>query len=222
MEKVLIVEDEARIRNIIFDYFSAHGLVCDIARNGEEALDILRDNDYDAILLDILMPELDGFGVCKAVRRNSNVPILFLTALGGEEDTLKGYALGCDDYMAKPFSLAVLFAKTQALIRRRNGCNPVGLLTCGAISLDLNRRLCMVLQEEIKLSPREYDLLLCLMRNQGNVLSREQLLDKVWGFDFEGEDRAVDVRIRSLHSALGPAGRQIKTIYKAGYKLEEV
>lgn len=86
----------------------------------------------------------------------------------------------------------------------------------------LNRRLCMVLQEEIKLSPREYDLLLCLMRNQGNVLSREQLLDKVWGFDFEGEDRAVDVRIRSLRSALGPAGRQIKTIYKAGYKLEEV
>lgn len=185
-------------------------------------MDILRDNDYDAILLDILMPELDGFGVCKAVRRNSNVPILFLTALDGEEDTLKGYALGCDDYMAKPFSLAVLFAKTQALIRRRNGCNPVGLLTCGAISLDLNRRLCMVLQEEIKLSPREYDLLLCLMRNQGNVLSREQLLDKVWGFDFEGEDRAVDVRIRSLRSALGPAGRQIKTIYKAGYKLEEV
>ena len=166
-------------------------------------MDILRDNDYDAILLDILMPELDGFGVCKAVRRNSNVPILFLTALDGEEDTLKGYALGCDDYMAKPFSLAVLFAKTQALIRRRNGCNPV-------------------LQEEIKLSPREYDLLLCLMRNQGNVLSREQLLDKVWGFDFEGEDRAVDVRIRSLRSALGPAGRQIKTIYKAGYKLEEV
>ena len=220
MEKVLIVEDEARIRNIIFDYFSAHGLICDIARNGEEALDILRDNDYDAILLDILMPELDGFGVCKAVR--SNVSILFLTALDGEEDTLKGYALGCDDYMAKPFSLAVLFAKTQALIRRRNGCNPVGLLTCGAISLDLNRRLCMVLQEEIKLSPREYDLLLCLMRNQGNVLSREQLLDKVWGFDFEGEDRAVDVRIRSLRSALGPAGRQIKTIYKAGYKLEEV
>mgnify|MGYP000382608253 CR=1 FL=1 len=91
MEKVLIVEDEARIRNIIFDYFSAHGLICDIARNGEEALDILRDNDYDAILLDILMPELDGFGVCKAVRRNSNVPILFLTALDGEEDTLLSF-----------------------------------------------------------------------------------------------------------------------------------
>lgn len=222
MEKVLIVEDEARIRNIIFDYFSSHGLTCDLARNGEEALDILRDNDYDAILLDVLMPELDGFTVCQAVRKNSNVPILFLTALGGEEDVLKGYALGCDDYVAKPFSLAVLLAKTQAIIRRRNGSHVSGLLTCGAVSIDINRHACMVLQEEIKLSPKEYELLLCLMRNQGNVLSREQLLDKVWGIDFEGEDRAVDVRIRSLRSALGPAGNQIKTMYKVGYKLEEV
>lgn len=222
MGKVLIVEDEERIRNIIYDYFSEHGLFCDLARNGEEALDILRDNDYDAILLDVLMPELDGFAVCQAVRKNSNVPILFITALGGEEDTLRGYALGCDDYVTKPFSLAVLFAKTQALIRRRSGSNMTGLLSCGAITLDVNRRLCMISQKEIKLSPREYDLLLCLMRNQGNVLSREQLLNKVWGIDFEGEDRAVDVRIRSLRSALGLAGNQIKTMYKAGYKLEEV
>ena len=222
MERVLIVEDEARIRNVIADYFSNHGLSCDIARNGEEALDILRDNDYDAILLDVLMPELDGFSVCQAVRKSSNVPILFLTALGGEEDTLKGYALGCDDYVAKPFSLAVLLAKTQALIRRRNGGSVSGLLTCGAISMDVNCRTCMVSREEVKLSPKEYELLLCLMRNQGNVLSREQLLDKVWGIDFEGEDRAVDVRIRSLRAALGSAGNQIKTMYKVGYKLEEV
>ena len=123
MEKILLVEDEARIRNIVLDYFTAHGLSCDLARNGEEALDILRDNDYDAILLDILMPGLDGFAVCQSVRKKSNVPILFLTALGSEEDTLKGYALGCDDYVVKPFSLAILLAKTQALIRRRNGGN---------------------------------------------------------------------------------------------------
>lgn len=222
MEKVLVAEDEARIRDIILDYFSAHGLICDLARNGEEALDLLRDNDYDAILLDVLMPGLDGFAVCRAIRETSNVPILFLTALGSEEDTLKGYALGCDDYVTKPFSLAVLLAKTKALIRRRNGKKPAGLLTCGAIMLDINRRLCIAEQKEIKLSPREYDLLLCLMKHQGQVLNREQLLDKVWGIDFEGEDRAVDVRIRSLRSALGPAGQQIKTVYKAGYKLEEL
>ena len=194
MEKILLVEDEARIRNIVLDYFTAHRLSCDLARNGEEALDILRDN----------------------------VPIMFLTALGSEEDTLKGYALGCDDYVVKPFSLAILLAKTQALIRRRNGGNPAGFITCGAITLDTNRRLCLVGQEEVKISPREYDLLLCLMRNQDRVLSREQLLDKVWGLDFEGEDRAVDVRVRSLRAALGSAGSQIKTMYKAGYKLEEV
>ena len=110
---VLIVEDEARIRDIVRDYFAAHGLDCDLARDGEEALDLLRDHDYDAILLDIFMPHLDGFEVCAAVRRNSQVPILFLTALGGEEDMLRGYALGCDDYVTKPFSLAVLLAKPR-------------------------------------------------------------------------------------------------------------
>ena len=222
MGKVLLVEDETRIRNIVLDYFTAHGLSCDLARNGEEALDILRDNDYDAILLDILMPGLDGYAVCQSVREKSNVPILFLTALGSEEDTLKGNALGCDDYVVKPFSLAILLAKTQALIRRRNGGNPAGYISCGAITLDTNRRLCLVGQDEVKISPREYDLLLCFMRNQDRVLTREQLLDKVWGIDFEGEDRAVDVRIRSLRAALGSAGSQIKTMYKAGYKLEEV
>jgi DNA-binding response OmpR family regulator len=222
MEKILIVEDEARIRDIIFDYFSEHGLYCDMARNGEEALDMLRDNDYDAVLLDVLMPKLDGFSACQAIRQGSNVPILFLTALGGEEDTLRGYALGCDDYVSKPFSLAVLLAKTQALIRRRSGGNQAGVLTCGAISLDTNRHLCFVKNEDVKLSPREYDLLLCLMRNRDRILSREQLLDKVWGLDFDGEDRAVDVRIRSLRSALGSAGGQIKTVYKVGYQIEEV
>lgn len=219
MEKVLIAEDEGRLRDIIADYFTAHGLDCHMARNGEEALDLLRDNDYDAILLDIMMPKADGFTVCRQVRKTSGVPILFLTALGSEEDTLKGYALGCDDYVTKPFSLAVLLAKTRALIRR--GGNTSGVLSCGSISLDTNSRLCTVGGVEKKLSPREFDLLLCLMRNRGQVLTREQLLDKVWGMDFEGDDRAVDTRIRSLRAALGQAGSQIKTMYKAGYKLEE-
>ena len=219
METVLVVEDEARIRDIVRDYFSAHGMACDLARDGEEALDLLRDHDYDAILLDILMPHLDGFQVCAAVRRDSRVPILFLTALGGEEDVLRGYALGCDDYVTKPFSLAVLLAKTQALIRRSRGGS--GILTCGAISLDTGSRACTAAGRPVKLSPREYDLLLCLLRNRGQVLTRAQLLDKVWGIDFEGDDRAVDVRIRSLRAALGQAGGQIKTVFKAGYRLEE-
>ena len=221
MERILVVEDEPRLRDIIRDYFCAHGLDCDLARNGSETLDLLRDHDYDAILLDILMPNLDGFGVCRTVREKSAVPILFLTALGGEEDMLRGYELGCDDYVTKPFSLAVLLAKTRALIRRSRGAGQEGALTCGAISLNLHSRLCTADGQEVKLSPREFDLLLCLMRNRGQVLTRAQLLDKVWGLDFEGDDRAVDVRVRSLRAALGKAGGQIKTVFKAGYRLEE-
>ncbi|WP_297289227.1 response regulator transcription factor [uncultured Flavonifractor sp.] len=219
-DRILVVEDEDRIRNIVLDYFAVHGLDCDLARDGEEALDLLRDNDYDAILLDVLMPNLDGFAVCRAVRARSRVPILFLTALGSEEDVLRGYALGADDYVTKPFSLAVLLAKTRAVIRRSRGEGDSETLRCGVIALDLAGRTCTVAGKPVSLTRREYDLLLCLIRNKGQVLSRDQLLDKVWGIDFEGGERAVDVRIKSLRSALGSAGKQIKTVFKAGYRME--
>ena len=221
MDRILVVEDERNMRDIIRDYLTAHGLECDLARDGREALELLEEADFDSVVLDILMPGLDGFGVCRAVRRRSAVPILFLTALGSEEDMLRGYALGADDYVTKPFSLAVLLAKLQVLIRRSRGQRRAGVLSCGAISLDTGSRRCQAAGQDVKLSPREYELLLCLMRNQGQVLSRPQLLDKVWGLDFEGDDRAVDVRVRSLRAALGKAGKQIKTVFKAGYRLEE-
>ncbi|HIZ93630.1 response regulator transcription factor [Flavonifractor sp. An112] len=219
-DHILVVEDEARIRDIIRDYFTAHGLDCDLARDGEEALDLLRDHDYDAMLLDVLMPNLDGFSVCRVVRAKSRMPILFLTALGSEEDVLQGYALGADDYVTKPFSLAVLLAKTRAVIRRSRGVGDSETLRCGVIALDLAGRTCTVAGKPVSLTRREYDLLLCLIRNKGQVLSRDQLLDKVWGIDFEGGQRAVDVRIKSLRSALGSAGKQIKTVFKAGYRME--
>lgn len=219
-DHILVVEDEVRIRDIIRDYFTAHGLDCDLARDGEEALDLLRDHDYDAMLLDVLMPNLDGFSVCRVVRAKSRMPILFLTALGSEEDVLQGYALGADDYVTKPFSLAVLLAKTRAVIRRSRGVGDSETLRCGVIALDLAGRTCTVAGKPVSLTRREYDLLLCLIRNKGQVLSRDQLLDKVWGIDFEGGQRAVDVRIKSLRSALGSAGKQIKTVFKAGYRME--
>ena len=219
-DHILVVEDEVRIRDIIRDYFTAHGLDCDLARDGEEALDLLRDHDYDAMLLDVLMPNLDGFSVCRVVRAKSRMPILFLTALGSEEDVLQGYALGADDYVTKPFSLAVLLAKTRAVIRRSRGVGDSETLRCGVIALDLAGRTCTVAGKPVSLTRREYDLLLCLIRNKGQVLSRDQLLDKVWGIDFEGGQRAVDVRIKSLRLALGSAGKQIKTVFKAGYRME--
>lgn len=222
MEKVLIVEDEQRIRDIIYDYLNAHGLCCDVACNGEEALSLFYQNIYDVLILDILMPKLDGYALCKEIRQNHQVPILFLSALDSEDHTLKGYALGCDDYLTKPFSLAILLAKTKALLRRYKGSTSRSILSCGAITLDIQCRICKVNNQEIKLSFREFDLLQCLIQHQGQVLSRNQLLDKVWGIDYDGEDRAVDVRIRSLRSQLGPAASQIKTVFKIGYKIEEV
>ncbi len=219
---ILIVEDEKRMREIIRDYFVCHGVSCDLARDGAEALDMLIDHDYDAILLDVMMPNVDGFAVCQAVRRENSVPIVFLTALYGEENALKGYELGADDYVTKPFSLAVLYAKTMALIRRGRG-NPLDgeTVACGEITLHLGLRACTACNIAVRLSPREYDLLLCLMRHKGQVLSRGQLLDKVWGLDFEGDERAVDVQIKNLRAGLGAAGCQIKTVIKAGYVLKE-
>ena len=218
-DTILIVEDEPRMGAILQDYFSAHGVDSDLAPDGDAALEHFARRDYDAVLLDVMMPGLDGYGVCRAIRRESGLPILFLTALGGEEQALHGYALGADDYITKPFSLALLYAKTTALIRRSRGTED-GALVCGAIRLQPGPMLCTVGNTAVKLSPREYDLLLCLLRNRGKVLSREQLLARVWGWDFEGEDRAVDVQVKNLRAALGSAGKQIKTVFKAGYKLE--
>ena len=218
---VLLAEDEARLREIVRDYFAAHGLACHLAADGAEAMELLREHDYDAVLLDVLMPEADGFAVCRALRERSRTPVLFLTALGEEGDILRGYGLGADDYVTKPFSLAVLLAKTGALIRRSRGGPGAETLTCGAITLEPGRRACTVDGRAVELPPREYELLLCLMRHQGQVLSRSQLLDRVWGIDFEGGDRAVDGRIKALRAALGSAGKQIKTVFKAGYKLED-
>ncbi|WP_276856979.1 response regulator transcription factor [Intestinimonas timonensis] len=218
-DTILIVEDEPRMGAILQDYFSAHGVDSDLAPDGDAALERFAQRDYDAVLLDVMMPGLDGYGVCRAIRRESGLPILFLTALGGEAQALHGYALGADDYITKPFSLALLYAKTTALIRRSRGTED-GALVCGAIRLQPGPMLCTVGNTAVKLSPREYDLLLCLLRNRGKVLSREQLLARVWGWDFEGEDRAVDVQVKNLRAALGSAGKQIKTVFKAGYKLE--
>ena len=215
---VLIVEDEARIRDIVRDYFTAHGLDCDLARDGEEALDLLRDHDYDAILLDIFMPHLDGFEVCAAVRRNSQVPILFLTALGGEEDMLRGYALGCDDYVTKPFSLAVLRARVNRLLRR--GSAPAAALELGPFSFDFERLRFMRNGTEVELSKTEQRLLHLLVEHLGQTLTREQLLDRVWDGGEFVDANALSVAVKRLRDKLTDA--PIKTVYGLGYTWEEI
>lgn len=219
--KILIVEDDARLREVLCDYFRSKGDDPTAAADGMEAFRLLGEADFDAVLLDIMMPELDGLSVCRAVRRTNDVPIIFLTALSAEEDKLLGYELGADDYVTKPFTMSVLYAKTVALIRRsRRSVLSGDRIEAGGITLEDSTRRVFAGKTEVVLTPKEFSLLRCLMLNRNIVLSREQLLVKCWGYDYEGEARAVDTHIKRLREKLGENAGCIKTVIKAGYKLE--
>ncbi len=219
--KILIVEDDARLREVLCDYFRSKGENPTAAADGMEALRLLGESDFDAVLLDIMMPELDGLSVCRAVRRTNDVPIIFLTALSAEEDKLLGYELGADDYVTKPFTMSVLYAKTAALIRRSRRSVLAGdRIEAGGITLEDSTHRVFAGKTEVVLTPKEFSLLRCLMLNRNIVLSREQLLVKCWGYDYEGEARAVDTHIKRLREKLGENAACIKTVIKAGYKLE--
>ena len=220
--KILIVEDEEKLREVLCDYFRSKGDVPIEAENGVQALELLDENEFDAVLLDIMMPELDGLSVCRAGRRTNDVPIIFLTALSAEEDKLLGYELGADDYVTKPFTLSVLYAKTMALIKRNQRNILSGdRMQVGGITLETSTRRVFAGKAEVVLTPKEYVLLRCLMQNKNMVMSREQLLVKCWGYDYEGEARAVDTHIKRLREKLGEYSVCIKTVIKAGYRLEE-
>ena len=219
--RILIAEDEPKLREVLCDYFKSRGDAPVAACDGEEALTLANEGGFDAILLDIMMPGLDGFSVCRAVRRKSEVPIIFLTALSDEDDKLCGYELGADDYVTKPFSLSVLYAKTAALIKRCRGTMLAGdRLAAGGIELELSSKRAFAGGRELSLTPKEFSLLRCLMQNKNIVMSREQLLVKCWGYDYEGESRAVDTHIKRLREKLGGRAACIKTVVKAGYRLE--
>lgn len=219
--RILIAEDEPKLLSILCDYFKSKGDIPCPAKDGMEALELAENGSFDGVLLDIMMPKMDGRSVCRALRRFSDVPIIFLTALSDEDDKLLGYELGADDYVTKPYSLAVLYAKLSALVNRSRGNVLTGdQLTAGPLRVVLSSQTVIVEGEMVALTPKEYSLLICLMRNRNMVLSREQLLVKCWGYDYEGESRAVDTHIRRLRDKLGSAATMIKTIYKTGYKLE--
>ena len=218
---VLIAEDEPRLREILCDFFSSKGAIPVAAADGLAALELAENQVFDICLLDIMMPGLDGLSVCRALRKRSDIPIIFLTALSDEEDKLLGYELGADDYVTKPFSMSVLYAKASALVKRSRGNLRVGdRLSAGSLQLLLSARKVFVGQTQIDLTPKEYALLECLLRNKNTVMSREQLLVKCWGYDYDGDSRAVDTHIKRLREKLGEASSMIKTVIKAGYKLE--
>lgn len=195
------------------------GHICFTADDGIDALVVLKSNPMDLMILDIMMPNLDGFSVCKIAREMSNLPIIMLTAKGSEDDKLKGYDLGADDYMTKPFSPKVLLAKANALLRR-SSLLPADTINAGKISLVPASHKVFVNGKEIVLTHKEYELLYFFMVNPEQIFSREQLLNRIWGYDFEGTTRTVDTHIKTLRQKLGDEGKHIVTLIRSGYKFE--
>ncbi|HBG0817503.1 response regulator transcription factor [Clostridioides difficile] len=220
MAKILIVEDEKRMQSIIVEYMQKGGYTCITADDGVEALTILKSNNIDLMILDIMMPYLDGFSVCRVSREMTNIPIIILTAKGEEEDKLKGYEYGADDYITKPFSPKVLLAKVNALLRRYTTDIPKNSLSLGKIFIMVASRQVYVEDKLIDLTYKEFELLRLFMENPNQVFSREKLLNCIWGYDFEGNTRTVDTYIKTLRKKLGSEGHHIVTLIRSGYKFE--
>ena len=222
MFSVLVADDEKAIRESIKDYLEAKGYSVKTATDGESALELFYENSFDLVILDVMMPKVDGFDACRAVRRASNLPVLFLTAKGQEADFLKGFECGCDDYVVKPFPLSVLYEKCNSLIKRYKGIDSANWLKVSGVALDLSCKRAYVGENEIKLSSKDFKILCYLMENKNIVLNRELILTFAWGYDFDGDDRVVDTHIKRMRKALGEKAEGIKTIINTGYSFREV
>lgn len=222
--RILLVEDNIQICQMIEDYFSAQTdniLMLDTVQNGTDGLEAAHSDEYDLIMLDVMLPDLDGFSICRSIRAVSDVPLLFITARAREEDVLYGYTLGCDDYIIKPFSLAALYAKITALLKRAKGTVLRTELVCGSITLNPLTLAVTAAGQPVTLPAKEFALLQYFMEHPNWVISRDQLLDRIWGSDFFGSDRVVDTHIKKLRKALGSAGKQIRTVISKGYQLKD-
>ena len=237
---LLIIEDDCLLAEAAADYFSSKGWQVRTEGNGIRALRLLEKTSFDLILLDVMIPGMDGFALCRRIRRSSNVPLIFITARVLEEDQLNGYALGGDDYVTKPFSLPVLYAKAMALTGRVRECagtpSPEASaytaisapytgdfpdsIAAGSLRVEPQSHKVWNHGQLLALPPREYEMLVFFLENPGRIFSREQLLIRFWGYDFEGNERVVDNHIKKLRKALGDWGHAIQTVRKSGYRLD--
>ncbi len=217
-QRLLIVEDDHLLAEAAADYFTGKGWEVETRENGIQALELLETESFHLILLDVMMPEMNGFSLCRELRKNSDVPVIFITARVSEEDMLNGYALGADDYVAKPFSLPVLYAKAAALTGRTQGAHSV--LETGRLKIERDSHRVWKDGQQLALPPKEYDMLLFFLENPGRIYSREQLLIRFWGYDFDGNERVVDNHIKKLRKAIGFCGCTIQTVRKSGYRME--
>ncbi len=219
--EVLFVEDDGALREAVADYLSARGdLNIQTAADGDQALEQVWQKNFDLILLDVMLPGMDGFQLLERIRQRSGVPVMFLTARVLEEDKLRGYGLGCDDYLVKPFSLAELRARSFALIRRSKGLVGTELLQAGTVTLNPLTGQAALEGNPMELTRKEFLLLRCLLERKNQVVSRNELLYLVWGGDFEGSDRVVDNHIRKLRKHLGGEAGRVKTVVGLGYRME--
>ena len=219
--KILVVDDESRMRKLVKDFLTKKNFQVLEAGNGEEAMDIFyEEKDSALIILDVMMPKMDGWEVCREIRKNSKVPIIMLTARSDERDELLGFDLGVDEYISKPFSPKILVARVEAILRRTGQNNPEDVISAGGIVIDKAAHLATVDGKPMELSFKEFELLTYFLENQGIALSREKILNSVWNYDYFGDARTIDTHVKKLRSKMGDKGEYIKTVWGMGYKFE--
>lgn len=223
MHHILIVDDEDKIREVIREYAEFEGYSADEASDGMTAVEMCRKNQYDAVVLDVMMPRLDGFSTCKEIKKIADVPILMLSARGEEYDKLFGFEMGIDDYVVKPFSPKEIMARLNVIIsrnRKSDAADSSDVLKFGGLEINIPARDVFVDGQKIEMTPKEYDLLFYLVRNRNIGLTRDKILSEVWGYDFFGDDRTVDTHIKMLRNSLGNYRDYIVTLRGLGYKFE--
>lgn len=222
MAKILVVDDEAKIREVIREYSEFNGYEVSEAGDGMEAVGLCKLNSFDLIIMDIMMPKLDGYSACKEIKKIQDVPVIMLSARGEEYDKLFGFELGIDDYVVKPFSPKELMARVAAVLARSKGKEPqnTGILKFEGLEINIPSRVVTVDGTKVELTPKEYELLFYLAENKNIALSREKLLSEIWGYDFFGDDRTIDTHIKNLRNNLGPYRDFIVTLRGVGYKFE--
>lgn len=219
--KILVVDDESRMRKLVKDFLTKQDYLVLEASNGEEAVDVfMEQKDIALVILDVMMPKMDGWQACKEIRALSEVPIIMLTAKSDERDELLGFELGVDEYISKPFSPKILVARVEAILRRTQGVSQDELIVVGDVELDIAAHIVKVKGENIELSFKEFELLNYFVVNQGVALSREKILNNVWNYDYFGDARTIDTHVKKLRSKLGECGNYIKTIWGMGYKFQ--
>ena len=221
-QKILVVDDESRMRKLVKDFLVKNNYDVLEAGDGEEAEEIFfREKDIALVILDVMMPKMDGWQVCEDIRAYSKVPIIMLTAKSDERDELRGFELGVDEYVTKPFSPKILVARVEAILRRANPAVKPEVLVCGGIEVDKSAHQVLIDGEPVDLSYKEFELLSYFLENKGIALSRERILNSVWNYDYFGDARTIDTHVKKLRSKMGKKGDMIKTIWGMGYKLSE-